>query len=199
VQAGSALHERLSVFWGTPSTLTGRAPGGRFPPLDVLDLLDHGRLLYGHEARRGLDRPSHPDLVVAGAEFALGYLAGDAAVEEIRRPEVLLAGGVRRVTKVVLFPVRFLFTAETGGVGTNRGAAAHYLAQDRAPGAPLVEAALGWRTAPPGDDQAAGQLLGRELVPLYRHYIDQHTVRLEALGRADLARDFENWGRRLSG
>jgi hypothetical protein len=31
---GSALHERLSVFWGTPSTLGGQAPGGRFPPLD---------------------------------------------------------------------------------------------------------------------------------------------------------------------
>src|ERR687886_2587834 len=28
---GTALHERLSVFWGTPETLAGRAPGGRFP------------------------------------------------------------------------------------------------------------------------------------------------------------------------
>ncbi len=28
---GSALHDRLSVFWGTPSSLAGRVPGGRFP------------------------------------------------------------------------------------------------------------------------------------------------------------------------
>src|SRR5213595_478656 len=32
---GSALYERLSVFWGTPATLVGRPVGGRFPPLDV--------------------------------------------------------------------------------------------------------------------------------------------------------------------
>src|SRR5580693_4588265 len=48
---GSALHERLSVFWGTPSTLQGRSSHGRFPPLDRLDLLEHGRLLAGTEAR----------------------------------------------------------------------------------------------------------------------------------------------------
>ena len=48
---GSALHQRLSVFWGTPSTLAGQARGGRFPPLDRLDMLDYGRLLTGRRAR----------------------------------------------------------------------------------------------------------------------------------------------------
>lgn len=28
---GSELHQRLSVFWGTPGTLQGRFRGGRFP------------------------------------------------------------------------------------------------------------------------------------------------------------------------
>jgi predicted nucleotidyltransferase len=36
---GSELSERLSVFWGTPSTLRGDREGGRFPALDRLDLL----------------------------------------------------------------------------------------------------------------------------------------------------------------
>jgi hypothetical protein len=54
---GSALHERLSVFWGTPSTLRGQGRGGRFPPLDRLDLLDYGRLLTGRDARSGVARP----------------------------------------------------------------------------------------------------------------------------------------------
>src|SRR5690242_8041680 len=36
---GSALDQRLSVFWGTPATLQGQSPGGRFPPLDRLDPL----------------------------------------------------------------------------------------------------------------------------------------------------------------
>ena len=40
---GSALHKRLSVFWGTPATLRGELGGGRFPALDRLDLMgNHG-------------------------------------------------------------------------------------------------------------------------------------------------------------
>jgi hypothetical protein len=51
---------------------------------------------------------------------------------------LLLAAGVRWTTKIVLFPVRFLFTAETGREGTNDAAATHYLARPDAPGAAAV-------------------------------------------------------------
>jgi hypothetical protein len=44
---GSVLHERFSVFWGTPSTLRGGRDGRRFPPLDRLDLIENGRILAG--------------------------------------------------------------------------------------------------------------------------------------------------------
>jgi hypothetical protein len=208
---GSPLHERLSVFWGTPATLGGRAVGGRFPPLDRLDLLEYGRLLAGADARAGLPRPGRAELLVAGAEFALDFLAGIRptadptvrtvgsmrpaardAVDELRRPAALLARGVRHVTKLVLFPVRFLYTAETGRVGTNEHAAAHYLRAGRPPAARLVAEALVWRTNSP-DPAAAEALLGRELVPLYLHYIDDHAVRLAALDRADLVEAFGQW------
>ncbi len=166
---GSPLHERLSVFWGTPSTLQGRARGGRFPPLDRLDLLEYGRLLTGRDARPGLARPGHAELLVSGAEFALGNLGGapalpgrvlgwarpgprnENAVQEIRAPALLVARGPRHLTKIVLFPVRFLFTAETGQVGTNSSAAEHYLAQARGPwprwSAPLPAGAWSRRQA----------------------------------------------------
>jgi hypothetical protein len=75
VRTGSSdLHQRLSVFWGTPSTLQGRGDGGRFPPLDRLDLLEHGRLLKGQDIRDGMVRPSRSELLIVGAEFALDYL-----------------------------------------------------------------------------------------------------------------------------
>jgi len=73
---GSELHERLSVFWGSPLTLRGDQPGGRFPPLDVLDLIQNGLLLMGEDARLDFPEPSRVDLLVAGAEFALTFLAG---------------------------------------------------------------------------------------------------------------------------
>ena len=213
---GSVLHERLSVFWGTPATLRGDAAGGRFPPLDRLDLLENGRLLVGEDVRAGLPAPDRVALLVAGAAFALDFLgpgldatvgeqglgsmsaAGETVMEEIRHPRQLLAEGPRHVTKIVLFPVRFLYTAATGGVGTNEAAAAHHLAQAGAPGHDLVAAALRWRTAPPDDHRAAAGLLGRELVPLYLHYLDDHAARLAELGEAALAQAFARWRARLT-
>lgn len=195
---GSVLHERLSVFWGTRSTLAGDRPGGRFPPLDRLDLLENGRLLHGTDAARdGLVAPSRRDLLVGGAEFALDSLAGPDTLEEIRSPSVLLARGIRRVTKLVLFPVRFTFTASTGRVGANDAAVAHHLADDRAPSKPLVAAALAWRAAPPTDQGAAADLLQTQTVPLYSAYVDDHILRLEAAGEPELADAFGAWRERL--
>ena len=211
---GSPLHQRLSVFWGTPSTLRGRASGGRFPPLDRLDLLAHGRLLTGQDAREGLPRPDRAELLTGGAEFALGYLAGDralagrlrdrarlrrpdgSAVAEIRTPSLLASRGPRRLTKLVLFPVRFLFTAQTGRVGTNSLAAEHYCASPDAPAAELVTAALAWRREPPAAGEAPA-LLGRDLLRLYLHYIDDHVGRLHAAGEHRLATRFGRWRARL--
>ena len=160
---GSALHDRLSVFWGTPSSLAGRVSGGRFPALDRLDLLEHGLLLLGEDVRGCLLPPARNELLVSGALFALEHLAGSAvrpprrargvgpltklvpfparlvpaaygdALEEIRCPKLLLSRGVGRLTKLVLFPVRLLFTAETGRIGANAAAVEHYLAADTAP------------------------------------------------------------------
>ncbi|MCA1845349.1 MAG: hypothetical protein LC792_19585 [Actinobacteria bacterium] len=214
---GTVLHERLSVFWGTPATLDGRAAGGRFPPLDRLDLLENGVLLDGKECREGLSRPDAVELFVTGAEFALDFLGpgrdvadaatarfgsltpdGAAVIDEVRRPQHLVGQGPRHLTKIVLFPVRFLFTAATGRVGTNHGAVEHYLARPEAPARALVAAALEWRTAPPEDRAAAG-LLERELLPLYLEYLDDHAARLGDLGRTDLVAAFAAWRERLTG
>ena len=199
---GSALHDRLSVFWGTPSSLAGRVPGGRFPPLDRLDLLEHGCLLQGEDTRSGLVPPDRDELLVAGALFALEYLAGLAVGTPHERTGQALGSlhrgrGVRRLTKLILFPVRFLFTAETGRVGTNEDAVDHYLAADSPPGVALVAAALAWRTQPPENDKVVLSLLEAEMVPLYLHYIDNQRTRLAALGRHDLVEAFGQWRRRL--
>ena len=214
---GSPLHERLSVFWGTPATLAGECEGGRFPPLDRLDLLESGRLLTGSDgARARVQRPSTEELVITGAEFALDHLAavrppsgddndglgsiragGSEAFRQIRSPELLAAQGVRQVTKLALFPVRFLYTAATGHVGTNSEAAAHYLGRQRTASPRLVEAALAWRTDPPSDEAQVAELLRSELVPLYLEYVEDHAPRLEAMGRDDLAEAFEEWRRQL--
>jgi predicted nucleotidyltransferase len=216
--SGSMLAERLSVFWGTPATLRGRRDGGRFPPLDRLDLIDNGRLLEGVDDRHGLPRPETDELLISGARFALEFLAGEPtapapadaglgslrpanadATEGLSDPELLLARGIRRVTKLVLFPVRFMFTAATGRVATNHEAGAWYLALESNPGADLVAAALRWRDVPPSDNAVAATLLRHHLPSLYERYIDDHIGRLTAAaGRPELVRAFERWRRRLA-
>jgi hypothetical protein len=193
--ADPGRYGRLSVFWGSRATLAGTEGGGRFPALDRLDLLHHGLLLSGSEARAGLPEPSRAELLVSGAEFALDALGGDDVLALLLRPEALLAEGIRRVTKLVLFPPRFLYTAETGLVGANDAAARRYADAAR-PGARLVAAARDWRTRAPAPGEALAPL-EQELLPLYRAFVGDHRVRLLAVGRDDLAARFDAWQSRL--
>ncbi len=128
---------------------------------------------------------------MTGAQFALDALA-EGVVAYADRLDLLITAGVRWMTKIVLFPVRFLFTAETGREGTNDAAAQHYLAQPQAPGTALVAAALDWRTNPPPREQAAA-MLAYGFIPLYGHYLADHIQRLEAYREPNLAQAFRNW------
>jgi hypothetical protein len=183
--------------------------------LSRIRLIPNARLLAGGDVRTGVAVPTADELLVAGAEFALDFLgpgmpvsatasvlgslvpSGEAVMDEVRHPERLPAEGPRHVTKIVLFPVRFLYTAATGGVGTNNAAVAHHLADSAAPASELVAAAHRWRTEPPDDPEAATALLRGELVPLYVHYLDDHIARLSALKEQDLVAAFRRWRDRL--
>lgn len=192
---GSELHQRVSIFWGTTGSLREDTGGGRFPPLDRLCLFEHGRLLSGADIRSGLQPPDRSELVVAGAQFALNLLA-DNVIAAAGNPAGLLAGGARATTKIILFPVRFLFTADTGREGTNDAAVQHYSTQHHGPAAELVDAAFGWRTRPPADD-AAPALLQAGFVRLYDDYLADHVHRLQSLGEVSLADQFRQWRSRL--
>jgi hypothetical protein len=192
---GSPLHGRVSVFWCTTDSFAGRSTGGRFPPLDRLCFLEHGRLLQGHDVRGGLMPPSRMELLVVGARFALDVLAEDV-LAYARRPDTLVEAGIRKTTKIVLFPVRFLFTAETGREGTNDAAVQHYSELSGAPGGALVRAAFDWRTHNPSTEYALS-LLNDGLVPLYEYYLNDHIQRLAAIDESELADDFSKWQSRL--
>jgi hypothetical protein len=192
---GSPLHGRVSVFWGTAESFAGRATGGRFPPLDRLCLLEHGRLLTGRDVRSGLTPPNHTELLTTGARFALELLADDV-VACARQPARFVEAGIRWTTKLVLFPARFLLTADTGREGTNEAAVQYYSGLSGAPGTALVRAAFDWRTNPPSAERALAMLTD-DFVPLYAYYLTTYIRCLESIGQSELAAALSDWRSRL--
>jgi predicted nucleotidyltransferase len=199
IKAGNRrFADRLSVFWGSLASLSGAVSGGRFPPLDRLDLKKYGRLLVGEDVRDKLPSPSQRELVVAGAELALRRLATDEAINTLTNPEALARCDQKTLTRMILWPVRFLFTARTGDVGRNDAAVEHFAAASRSASADLARLALRWRDAGPEPlDAGAIAAIRTGLLPLYEEFLLDHEPRLREYERADLEASFRQWRKRL--
>lgn len=195
----SALHRKLSVFWGSLPALRDGRDDGRFPAMDRLELADNGELLLGSDVAGQVARPASDELLLESARFAVTVLATDEVIAEFRHPRRLLVDTVW-FTKAVLFPVRFLYTntQTTGRAATNDEAIAWYLAQPGAAAPSLVRLAERVRAGHPLEPAAVEPELAAGLVPLYRHYIDDQA---DLLSRAnapeDLVTAFTLWGQRL--
>ncbi len=196
VDLGLPMADRLSLFWGSPESLRTARAEGRFPPLDRLDLLLHGRLLAGRDTRAGIPEPGREELVVGAVQFALQVLRRPEEVEQVLDPALLVKRGTRHVSKRILFPVRFLFTARTGEIGRVEAAADHYVGLGGL-ASPIVAEAVRWRAEPPADLAETARLLSNHLVPLYVEFLDDHVERMEAYGKSELAAELRAWRRDL--
>ena len=70
-------------------------------------------------------RPAPEDLILMSADMILGKFT-PRYLEGLSDTAALVASGPRAVTKAVLFPVRFMYTLGTGGIGLNDGSARWY-------------------------------------------------------------------------
>ncbi len=189
--SGAPLSDRLSVFWGSVATCSGAAAGGRFPPVDRLDLAESGRLLVGTDVRARIPKPAVEEMVLAAARSSVGSLSKAEMVARLKNPALLVQEGVRPLTKRVLFPVRYFFTARTGRIGATDLAVQHFVSAERGPAAELAAAALEWRYAPPElDDPGVLACMEKGLLPLHRIYLQDYEARLLSYGAEQLARDF---------
>lgn len=198
------LAQRLSVFWGSLQSLSEKNGLGRFPPIDLKDLAESGRLLDGQQIRDKVTVPTKNELVVSSAEFAIQKILPDFEAKYFKTPTSLLSAGVKPLTKTILFPIRFIYTARTGKIGQNHGAAKYFVDlfsnQDSDLAiSELASAAIYWRrTAPSLDDHKALALLTDGLVKLYQKFLEIYLIELENYGSADLLGKFKNWQDKLS-
>lgn len=178
-QSNFPYADRISVFWsGTPKQF---AKGiGRFPPLDRLDLLQHGILLEDNDLRSQLSAPSHQEIVNESAAFIKSFmLTPEKELELKQKPEMILQKGARYFTKFVLFPIRLIFTLDHPNlIGSNQDAVKHYYTawHDEVTEAyPLIQFAYEARQkeadVPVDYDPKALQI---ELLPLYHYCIRKY-------------------------
>ncbi len=187
--SGAPMADRLSFFWGSQASLTQGGAFGRFPPLDRLDLLQHGLLVHGTDAREGLPVPTKRELVVEAARFISLVVTRLRVDSLLKDPLELLRRGQHDATKIVLFPVRFLYTGRTGEIGRNREAADHLASEYPGPAADLALAAMRWREQGLRDDADAVRLVTEGLQPLYRSCIREHATWMDTYGEVGLAED----------
>ena len=137
------LASALSLFWADEGFSKGR-----FPPLDRIDYLDYGQPLL--QRRRLL--PQRPTLAEVRS-----YLSGEPFGKWSRQVarfialDALAAADHKSFLRTLLYPARFLYSWETGGVASNEDAVAYVESRGLAgPDADLIARALRCREA--GDD-----------------------------------------------
>lgn len=179
------LADRLSIFWTDwDGVRHGATVASRLATVDRLDLLDDGRLLYGSDERASAVRPDRTAVLVEVATFAIGKF-DHAYLAELHRPERLVAEGPRAASKAALFPIRMLYTLDSGRFGQNPTAVSWYEHHGSHPD--LARAAAQWRSTGIKDAARAISLLRTSLVDVYDEFLTAYAAALADTGSSDLA------------
>lgn len=141
-----SLAKKLSIFWADRTFSSGR-----FPILDRLDLLDHGRPVFEREQVK----PARP-----GADEIRSYLAGRPYSNWVERARAFAAADTlstmdrKAYLRALLYPARLCYSWMEAAVGSN-DEAVRYLLSARPAGLDidLIERSLRCRQAAQDPDE----------------------------------------------
>jgi len=192
--------DKLSIFWAplktlkTSNSLSKESSLGRFPPADILDLIDFGNLLDGRDIRKEIRRPEKQEVIIGCAHFAMGKLGGDYLSTMIRNAEDLFQKqNAYAISKCILWPVRMLYTGRTGLVGPNSMAVDHYIGNALSKNnAELVMKGLEWRFGLPPFGPSNVQLFRDNIHGLYLEFIQDYQKLLEMYSQPELMKQWKS-------
>jgi hypothetical protein len=166
---------RLSLFWSSPAAFAETDQiqiAGRFPAIDRLDLLLHGRPIGGPDLRQQLSPPTRRAVLENCREDVLRF------VRDPSRYGFLTSGAdydfddLKGLARLCLFPARFLHTVATGEVVSNDAATKHALQAATEPDTTIITIGLKLRRDPkhqPTADEL--EVLRATLPDYYRHFL----------------------------
>ena len=182
--AHPAYARRLSLFWCTAEDFADadavQLPG-RFPALDRLDLVAHGRYIAGEELRATLTPPSRLAVLENGRQDLPRFVRDPTRYSFLTGGSGLDTSDRRALMRLCLFPARFLHTARTGEVVSNDEAAHAYCATHEDSCGDIVSLALALRHDPARLlSEAETTLLATELRPYYGRFLREFLALLGA-------------------
>ena len=181
---GVPLAKRYSLYVGTPEELSHSVEQTRFTVFDVLDLLRHGSLIHGSDARSEIDEPGFRALLLSTFKFASSYVFTDlyrramASLEELYREDYIL------FTRFILLPVRFIHTARSRGPASTAEAVESYRAEYADPSAEVAGLALQWRKRSASAEEVKA-IRKADVKQLYANFLAHYEKELKALGEQE--------------
>lgn len=196
--------DRVSIFWSTTDVLSTEKTSGAFPPpttsqgvfppFDVLDLLQNGKLIYGSDIKNLLRVPEINDLYIAGVEFLLSYVNTPERNKYLHNFELFRSQEPGKISKTILFPVRLAYTLTTGKIGNNDEAISNFRNQPSMsePSKVLLEQAARIRDGRQ-HDIATLHTAYVELVQLYISIIEMHEKKMIELAEIGYVTQLRSW------
>jgi len=195
-QKYNLIKNNISIFYGSISEINNKKGSFRYPPFDRLDLIKHALLISGNEVRQKLIEPNKEELLIATANFALGYLATEIRIRECKNPMLIIDKGLTYLTKTILFPVRFIYFEKTDSISGNDVSVNYYLNHFETNEKELVRYGFGLRNNKEISTEAI-ELLKKYLIPLYLRFIDIYIPVLSKYNKQDLVNEFQQWRKKL--
>jgi hypothetical protein len=138
---------RLSLFSAYYDKTDKLIDSVRFPIVDQLDYLSSQVRFSGQLRVLPWEKPSKNDLLRGSISFIKDKILTPENLFYLENPRILYGRDYTWLTKLILFPARFIYTAETGCVGSNWSAVEYYShSRGKTISSSLVMSAHKWRS-----------------------------------------------------
>lgn len=128
IETGLPFADCISLQSTSLSILESTSGYRRLSSFEKLDLIEKGKCLFGKDILHKLTTPNELDMAIEGVSAFLNINDIDDVIHDIQQlPKLVKEGRIKKITNLILWPARFIYTAQTNHLGRNLTAVEHFL------------------------------------------------------------------------